>query len=50
MTGYLLFGGAGAGQRLQAWKDWLIRNNHLITAVVLAVLGMVLAVQGATSL
>ena len=50
MTGYLLFGGDGAGQRLQAWKDWLIRNNQLIMAIVFAVLGVVLAVHGATSL
>ena len=32
------------------WRQWLLRNNHLIMAFVLAVLGVVLAIQGAGAL
>ena len=50
MTGYVLLGGPRAREAVQRWKDALLRNNHLIMAIVLGVLGLVLGVQGATSL
>ena len=50
MTGYVLLGGARARETVQRWKDGLLRNDHLIMAIVLGVLGLVLAIQGATSL
>ena len=50
MIGYLAFGGPGAAQSLERWRRWLLRNNHLIMAAVLAVLGIVLARQGASTL
>ena len=50
MTGYVLLGGPRAHEAVQRWKDALLRNNHLIMAIVLGVLGLVLAIQGATSL
>ena len=50
MVGYLALGGTGAAQNLERWRRWLLRNNHLIMAVVLAILGLVLAAQGASAL
>ena len=45
MVGYLAFGVTDAAQSLELWRLWLLRNNHLIMAVVLSVLGIVLAAQ-----
>ena len=50
MVGYLALGGTSAAQNLERWRQWLLRNNHLIMAVVLALLGLVLAAQGASAL
>ena len=50
MVGYLTFGGTAATRNLDRWRQWLLRNNHLIMAIVLAVLGVVLAIQGARTL
>ena len=50
MVGYLAFRGTAATRNLDRWRQWLLRNNHLIMAIVLAVLGVVLAIQGAGAL
>lgn len=50
MVGYLALGGTGAAHSLERWRRWLLRDNHLIMAVVLAVLGIVPAAQGASAL
>ena len=50
MVGYLAFGGTAATRNLERWRQWLLRNNRLIMAIVLAVLGIVLAIQGVSAL
>ena len=50
MVGYLGFGGTSATRNLDRWRQWLLRNNQMIMAIVLAVLGIVLAIQGAGAL
>lgn len=50
MVAYLRLGGRGSQQRLEQWKEWLLRNNRLIVAVVLAVLALALASQGLRAL
>ncbi len=45
-VGYMLFGGEAARVRLDALREWLTKNNKLIMAVVLAILGAVLLAQG----
>jgi threonine/homoserine/homoserine lactone efflux protein len=47
---YLAAGGAQASRRLQRLKDWLMHNNKAIMAVVLAVLGGIVIVNGLTAL
>jgi len=49
MVGYLAVGGTAATRNLERWRQWLLRNNHLIMAIVLAALGVVLAIQGASA-
>ena len=44
--GYVLIAGDGAQQRLGTVRDWLMGNNRLIMAVVLGLLGLVIAGQG----
>ena len=45
-VGMLVFGGDDATERLTRMKGWLIANNRLIMAVVLAVIAAVLFAQG----
>lgn len=42
-VGYVLFGGDAVAGRMQRVKEWLLTNNRLIMAVVLGVLGVVMA-------
>ena len=49
MVGYLALGGTSAAQNLERWRQWLLRDNHLIMAVVVAMVGLVLAAQGASA-
>lgn len=50
VIGYRLLGGAAAAQRLDRWKAGLLARNHLIMAIVLGVLGLVLAGRGLSAL
>lgn len=45
-TMYALWGGAAAERRLDSLRVWLMAKNRLIMAVVLGVLGLVLAAKG----
>ena len=45
-VGMLVFGGDDATERLTRMKGWLIANNRLIMAIVLAVIAVVLLAQG----
>jgi hypothetical protein len=47
---YYLLGGASAEERLDDFKGWLTQNNATIMAVILLVLGAVLAGQGISGL
>jgi hypothetical protein len=44
--GYVLVAGDGAQERLAVVRDWLMRHNRLIMAIVLGVLGLVVLGQG----
>lgn len=44
-VGYVLFGGRAAAERMQRVKQWLLVNNRLMLAVVLGVLGAVMAAR-----
>jgi glucan phosphoethanolaminetransferase (alkaline phosphatase superfamily) len=44
--GYVLIAGSGAQERLGTVRDWLMSHNRLIMALVLGVLGLVIAGQG----
>ena len=43
---YLLMGGEPAKERLVVLKGWLIARNKLITAIVLAIIGLILITKG----
>jgi hypothetical protein len=50
ITAYALLGGAAATTRLDALRDWLIRRNRLIVAIVAGVIGALMVARALTSL
>lgn len=50
ITAYALVGGAAATTRLDALRDWLIRRNRLIVAIVAGVIGALMLLRALTGL
>ena len=50
ITAYALLGGAAATTRLDALRDWLIRRNRLIVAIVAGVIGALMLLRALTGL
>jgi threonine/homoserine/homoserine lactone efflux protein len=49
-SGYSLFGGPAAQQRLDGLRTWLVARNRLIMGIICTVLGLLLLVRGLTAL
>lgn len=49
-VGYVLLGGDTAARRMQRVKRWLLTHNRLIIAIVLGVVGAVMAAKALTAL
>ena len=47
---YALVGGQSARSRLSGWKEWLVRHNSIVVAVVLVVLGLKLVANAVNGL
>jgi hypothetical protein len=50
ITAYALVGDAGATARLDALRDWLIRRNRLIVAIVAGIVGALMLLRALTGL
>ena len=50
ITAYALVGGTGATANLDALRDWLIRRNRLIVAIVAGVIGALMVLRAVTGL
>lgn len=47
---YSLLGGEGASRRLESVREWMVRHNRMIMAILCTLLGVLLLVKGAGAL